>query len=185
MCAPCMEYEHVESYISRFCVPKVVGYHLPLGHNTCAWLPARLIHLIRYDTRPASLRKCPQSDGAGLQAEANSASCRVPDYCSLLVPVLCVPVPRGLALEILLTKVMHGCARDPGISIQVVAMSATISGLDAMCAWLRQALLRSMHQIANLVALYVVLFVLCSKRRGFGSFTRRITCPILETPWVW
>ncbi|MEW5302206.1 MAG: hypothetical protein WDW36_005009 [Sanguina aurantia] len=47
---------------------------------------------------------------------------------------------RGLALEILLTKVMHGCARDPGISIQVVAMSATISGLDAMCAWLRARL---------------------------------------------
>jgi hypothetical protein len=45
---------------------------------------------------------------------------------------------RGLVLEQLLTKLMHARASSPGVAarLQLVAMSATMSGLEDMRAWL-------------------------------------------------
>jgi hypothetical protein len=56
----------------------------------------------------------------------------------------CVPLLRGLVLELLLTKVRHfaqlaaegASSAAVAAHIQIIAMSATMSGLPQMCAWL-------------------------------------------------
>jgi hypothetical protein len=56
----------------------------------------------------------------------------------LYLPGACTHQRRGLVLEQLLTKLMHARASSPGVAarLQLVAMSATMSGLEDMRAWL-------------------------------------------------
>lgn len=56
------------------------------------------------------------------------------NVCSTAPPFLFLR--SGLVLELLLTKLRFAAERDPSMQLQIVAMSATMGGLEQMCTWL-------------------------------------------------